>query len=87
MADTSQGSSEQPSVDAPTPAARAQRCECGDEIVEINLLIDGEEITMCSCSNCDRRSWHRAGEPIELDGILHDLSAAPTRYRRDLANR
>jgi hypothetical protein len=63
------------------------RCECGDEIVEINLLIDGEEITMWSCSNCDRRSWHRQGEPIELDGILHDLSAAPTRYRRDLANR
>jgi len=67
--------------------ARTNRCECGDEIVEINLLIDGEEITMCSCSNCDRRSWHRQGEPIELDGILHDLSAAPTRYRRDLANR
>ena len=87
MAETSQDTPDRPTVDAPAASARPPRCECGDEIVEINLLIDGEEITMCSCSNCDRRSWHRAGEPIQLDGILHDLSAAPTRYRRDLANR
>jgi hypothetical protein len=64
-----------------------QRCECGDELVRINLLIDGEELTMCSCSTCDRRSWHRGGEQVELGGVLHDLSSLPTRYRRNLAAR
>ncbi|MFN8050818.1 MAG: hypothetical protein U0Q22_05255 [Acidimicrobiales bacterium] len=56
-------------------------------MVEINLLIDGEELTMRSCSNCDNRSWHRGGAPVELGGILADLSSSPTRYRRDLASR
>ena len=75
-----------PSV--PTASASApSTCECGDELVRINLLIDGEEITMCSCSNCDRRSWQRAGKEVELGGVLHDLSSTPTRYRRDLAAR
>jgi hypothetical protein len=63
------------------------RCTCGEELVRIDLLIDGEELTMCSCSNCDRRSWHRGGEEVALDGVLADLSSVPTRYRRDLANR
>ena len=62
-------------------------CVCGDELVRINLLIDGEAITMCSCSRCDRRSWLRGDEEIELGGVLHDLSSLPTRYRRNLASR
>ncbi len=70
---------------APTP--NPPRCECGEELVRINLLIDGEELTMCSCSSCDRRSWHRGGEEVELGGVLHDLSSLPTRYRRNLAAR
>jgi hypothetical protein len=73
----------------PTAARSAQptRCVCGEELVRINLLIDGEAITMCSCSHCDRRSWMRGNEEIELDGVLHDLSSLPTRYRRNLASR
>ena len=63
------------------------RCTCGEELVRIDLLIDGEELTMCSCSNCDRRSWHRGGEQVALDGVLADISSVPTRYRRDLASR
>ena len=64
------------------------RCAgCGEAVVEINLLIDGEELTMRSCSNCDNRSWHRGGAPVQLGGILADLSSSPTRYRRDLASR
>jgi hypothetical protein len=74
-------------VTAPTPAPTDTRCTCGEELVRIDLLIDGEELTMCSCSNCDRRSWHRGGEEVALDGVLADLSSVPTRYRRDLANR
>ncbi len=60
---------------------------CNQIVVSINLLIDGEELTMRSCSICDRRSWHRGGEPVNLSGILADLSSSPTRYRRDLASR
>lgn len=60
---------------------------CGQGVVEINLLIDGDELTMRSCANCDTRSWHRGGLPVHLGGVLADLSSSPTRYRRDLANR
>jgi hypothetical protein len=75
---------------APTGASErgsTTHCVCGDELVRINLLIDGEAITMCSCSHCDRRSWLRGDEEIELGGVLHDLSSLPTRYRRNLASR
>lgn len=65
-----------------------RRCaQCGEPVVEINLLIDGQAITMRSCSECDTRSWHRDGHEIDLGGVLADLSNTPTRYRRDLANR
>jgi hypothetical protein len=69
------------------PPTRPERCSCGEQLVRIDLLIDGEEITMSSCSGCDRRSWRRGGEEVELGGVLHDLSSLPTRYRRDLASR
>lgn len=62
------------------------RCgECGHELVEIALTIDGARLMMRSCSNCDTRSWHRDGESVELGGVLHDISAVPTRYRRSLS--
>ena len=61
--------------------------ECGDAVVEINLLIDGERLTMRSCSVCDTRSWHRGGAQVELGGVLADLSSTRTRYRRNLADR
>jgi hypothetical protein len=59
---------------------------CGKEMVEIALTIDGSHLTMRSCSNCDTRSWHRDGESVELGGVLHDISAVPTRYRRSLSS-
>ncbi len=59
---------------------------CGEETVEIGLTVDGHRLVMRSCSNCDLRSWHRNGEAVELDGVLTDLSATKTRYRRSLAN-
>ena len=75
------------SLPAPSGTGSTTHCVCGDELVRINLLIDGEAITMCSCSRCDRRSWLRGDEEIELGGVLHDLSSLPTRYRRNLASR
>lgn len=59
---------------------------CGNETVEIALTIDGSKLTMRSCSVCDSRSWHRDGESVKLDGVLHDISAVPTRYRRSLSS-
>lgn len=59
---------------------------CGHEVVEIGLVIDGARLVMTSCSTCDTRSWRRDGDPIELDGVLTDLSAVPTRYRRSLSS-
>ncbi|HBX79384.1 MAG TPA: hypothetical protein DEG43_17225 [Acidimicrobiaceae bacterium] len=69
-------------------AGNSRRCvPCGLELVEISLAIDGEDITMRSCSSCDSRSWYRGEEEISLRGILSGISSAPTRYRRDLASR
>jgi len=53
--------------------------------VEIGLTIDGARLIMRSCSTCDTRSWHRDGEAVHLDGVLHDISSVPTRYRRSLS--
>ena len=58
----------------------------GHEQVEIGLTIDGSRLVMRSCSACDTRSWHRDGEAVALDGVLHDISAVPTRYRRSLSS-
>jgi hypothetical protein len=54
-------------------------------LVEIGLTIDGDRLMMRSCSACDTRSWHRNGETVDLDGVLHDISSVPTRYRRSLS--
>lgn len=59
---------------------------CGKELVEIGLTVDGHRLLMRSCNTCDTRSWHRDGETVELNGLLTDLSATKTRYRRSLAN-
>jgi hypothetical protein len=59
---------------------------CGNELVEIGLTVDGHRLMMRSCGDCDIRSWHRDGEAVDLDGVLTDLSATKTRYRRSLAN-
>ena len=50
---------------------------CGNEQVEIGLTIDGSRLIMRSCSNCDTRSWHRDGEHVGLDGVLHDIERGP----------
>ena len=49
------------------------------------MTIDGARLIMRSCSTCDTRSWHRDGAAVELDGVLHDISSVPTRYRRSLS--
>jgi hypothetical protein len=76
-----------PATDLPVSGNGPVCDACGQELVEIGLLIDGEKLTMRSCGGCDRRSWHRGAEQVDLGGVLADLSSTPTRYRRDLAGR
>jgi hypothetical protein len=58
---------------------------CGNEEVLIGLDVDGSRLVMHACAICDTRRWRRDGDVIELDGVLHDLSSVPTRYRRSLS--
>ncbi|MFN8052183.1 MAG: hypothetical protein U0Q22_12135 [Acidimicrobiales bacterium] len=61
-------------------------CTCGHELVRVDLVIDGVDFTMSSCSDCGSRRWHRDGEPTALDGVLTDITSSISRYRRDLAH-
>lgn len=58
---------------------------CGNEMVEIGLTVDGSDLVMRNCSECETRTWHRGDEEVDLDGVLHDISSVPTRYKRSLS--
>jgi uncharacterized protein with PIN domain len=51
------------------------RCpHCDDPLVEISLELEGEPVTMASCSRCDTRVWRgEDGRQIDVDGMLSDL--------------
>lgn len=50
------------------------RCpRCHRTLVEITINLEGDEVTMRSCSACDHRSWQREGEAVDLEGVLTDL--------------
>jgi hypothetical protein len=42
-------------------------------MVEITIVLEGDDVTMQSCSACDHRSWQREGEAVDLDGVLTDM--------------
>ena len=54
------------------------RCSngCSGNLVTITIFVRSEAVTMTSCSTCDKRSWSRGGEPIELRSLLDDIKAA-----------
>lgn len=49
------------------------------------MTVDSSQFLMRACSTCDTRSWYRDGEAVALEGVLHDISSVPTRYRRSLS--
>lgn len=54
---------------------------CHTDIVTIALHgASGADITLTSCSGCDRRWWRRNGTLVDLDEILEELS--PSALRR-----
>ena len=52
------------------------RTGCQGNIVTITMYVRGEPVSMTSCSTCDRRSWDRGGEHVELRSLLNDIKAA-----------
>lgn len=62
------------------------RCEiCDDELVQIDLLVDGRPLTLRSCGDCGHRLWFDRTDPVALDGILAVITEAAPRYRRDMS--
>jgi hypothetical protein len=60
-----------------TAAVRTNRCtRCTTQLVEIELSLGGNEVTMRSCSRCDRRSWVLGGHEVGLDGVLTATASA-----------
>lgn len=53
--------------------------ELGCRTVSITMAVAAGEVVMESCSACDHRWWHVAGEETDLDGALAEL--ATTRRR------
>ena len=62
----------------PKPDARCAICD--SPLVEITIDVDGAPLTMSSCSGCDVRSWHHAGDAVDLPEVLDRV--APTKSRR-----
>ncbi len=53
---------------------RAERCgACSQELVKIEMLVDGRDLVMVSCQKCDTRMWTHAGEPIDLADALDEV--------------
>lgn len=54
------------------------RCR-NSQLVEINLTVGGEQVTMRSCSRCETRWWEHDGEPMSLEHVR--ALAAPGKER------
>jgi transposase-like protein len=44
-------------------------------LVEIGLKLRDQQVTMHSCSSCDRRWWDKEGETVALPCILELVAA------------
>jgi len=49
---------------------------CRGNLVSITMYVRGEPVIMTSCSTCDRRTWARGGEHVDLRSLLDDIKAA-----------
>ena len=58
--------------------ARSTPCpRCDGTLVEIQMTIDGQPVTMRSCSVCELRWWDNAGDLIDLTSVLEMASNPP----------
>lgn len=59
-----------------------ERCAtCGHQAVAISMHVDGTDLVMRSCDNCDTRTWALGGAPIELDTALDEVGLRAGRRR------
>lgn len=66
-----EGSAESPSM-----------CEqCDVELVTIRMTVDQSDLVMESCQKCDTRRWHHAGQRIDLQHALEQVSEHAGRRR------
>ena len=62
------------------PETNVDRCErCGAPTIEIGLLEGDNRLTMYSCSNCDHRTWQRAGRRVAIGEILDSVASTGRR--------
>lgn len=47
----------------------------------MKMLVDGNNLVMTSCANCDIRQWSRAGEQIDLSEALVEVGEHAGRRR------
>ena len=53
--------------------ARGLECpRCGSRnVININLSLEkGDRVSFYSCHRCDKRWWHKDGEPVDLPDVL-----------------
>lgn len=61
-----------PALECPTCGSR--------NVIEITLTMEtGEPVSFYSCHACDKRWWHKDGEPIELSNVLELAKREPRR--------
>ncbi|KAA0232954.1 MAG: hypothetical protein JJLCMIEE_03429 [Acidimicrobiales bacterium] len=67
---------------------KTRQCpRCDAPLVEIAILIDGDEVKMRSCTVCDSRSWHRFDRPTDLGEVLDGLTDETERRKNAAARR
>ncbi|MEZ5341734.1 MAG: hypothetical protein R2706_09835 [Acidimicrobiales bacterium] len=55
--------------------------KCAKELVSIAIKVDGRDLVMYSCQNCDTRTWSLAGESIALATALEQVGEHSGRRR------
>ncbi|MEM7339374.1 MAG: hypothetical protein AAF467_12050 [Actinomycetota bacterium] len=69
-------------TEASDSSALPGRCErCQGELVSIQMMVDGDDLVMESCKECDTRRWHLAGHQIDLHQALARVGERARRRR------
>lgn len=55
---------------------------CGAPLVEITLSITESDLTMASCSRCDRRSWRGGRTRVSIETVLGEIHDGREKVRR-----
>lgn len=72
-----------PESDRPETASESpSMCErCDLELVTIRMTVDDSDLVMESCQKCDTRRWQLAGQRIDLQHALEQVSEHAGRRR------